>query len=79
MNKQYKTKYIIQARLKTKEESAPENYFVDWEDYYSNGWATNYEETVDEIAFYRKVHGKTHEFRMVKRDYVIEDTVLEEK
>jgi hypothetical protein len=78
MNKQHKTKYIIQARLKTKEESNSNNYYVDWEDYYTDGWATNYEETVDEIAFYRKVHGKTHEFRMVKRDYVIEDTVVKE-
>lgn len=70
MNRKY-TKYIIQMKFVT---SAHDEAWYDYDDYF-----ISVGEAKEAIKFYRKVHAKTHVFRITKRDFETFDTLIEEK
>ena len=61
------TKFIIQTKIATSKDDI-------WYDY--NDDSDTLKEAQESIKFFRKVHEKTHVFRIVKRDYETIDTVI---
>lgn len=65
------TRYIIEGKIKQEKDD-----IGTWTHYGYREWE-DIQDAIDEVQFYRTYH-KQHEWRVVKRDYVATDTILQD-